>query len=232
MTAATLPALKTDLAEVLAELERAPAAGDGPRFALPANLFHLAKARDRNARRGIRRLIRPENAAPLVDALPAGPEDRTHCVLRGDFVLCDLIPAIVRRHGPLGHVRIATLGLSTANAQSLAALVTAGRIAQLTLVVSHYFQQVDRTTTYREVAGELARIGARLAVTRNHAKILLLPFAVAPGFLTARAPLVIEGSANLRSSDNLEQIAIFADPELHDFHAAWIDQLAEVSAHA
>lgn len=39
------------------------------------------------------------------------------------------------------------------------------------------------------------------------------------------AHFVIEGSANLRSSDNLEQICVFDDPEAHDFHAGWIDEL-------
>jgi hypothetical protein len=35
----------------------------------------------------------------------------------------------------------------------------------------------------------------------------------------------MEGSANLRSNGNQEQLALFTDPELHDFHAAWIDAL-------
>jgi len=36
----------------------------------------------------------------------------------------------------------------------------------------------------------------------------------------------IEGSANLRSSDNLEQMLILNDQDTHDYHAAWIDALA------
>ena len=36
----------------------------------------------------------------------------------------------------------------------------------------------------------------------------------------------LEGSANLRSSDNLEQMLLVNDPATHDFHAAWIDELA------
>ena len=43
---------------------------------------------------------------------------------------------------------------------------------------------------------------------------------------TAGDHFVIEGSANLRSSDNLEQIAVFNDPDLVAFHQAWIDTLA------
>ena len=37
--------------------------------------------------------------------------------------------------------------------------------------------------------------------------------------------LVLEGSANLRSSDNLEQMTIFNEQAVHDFHAEWIDHV-------
>jgi hypothetical protein len=216
----TLPALNTDLASALAELDRPPRAGA---FALEANRFRVIKRREARERAGIRKLIRPENAAAVVAHLPAGPEERTHALLRGDFVLCDMIPAIIAETGPLDHVRIATLGMSAANAAQLARLVRAGQIQRLTLVVSHYFQQVDRTTVFAAVCDELAPLGAMPIVTRNHAKVILLP--------ALRHPhrLVIEGSANLRSSDNLEQVVIFNDQDTHDFHATWIDDLA---AHA
>ena len=37
--------------------------------------------------------------------------------------------------------------------------------------------------------------------------------------------LVFEGSANLRANRNREQLAVIRDRPLHDFHAAWIDDL-------
>jgi hypothetical protein len=36
--------------------------------------------------------------------------------------------------------------------------------------------------------------------------------------------LVFEGSANLRTNKNVEQMTVINDPGLHDWHAAWIDQ--------
>jgi hypothetical protein len=36
---------------------------------------------------------------------------------------------------------------------------------------------------------------------------------------------VIEGSANLRSSDNTEQIVLFNDPDLLAWHAGWMNNL-------
>lgn len=208
-------ALDTDL-EAAASLLDQPR--PEPQFAIGRNLFHARKAEITATRRGIKALIRPENARAVLDHLPVGADDRTHCVLRGDFVLCDLIPAILAVRGAGGHVRIATLGMSIANADSLAQLVEHGRVAALTIVVSQYFQQIDKATTFREVEGRLAGV-ARLVITRSHAKVILLP--------TARGDhYSIEGSANLRSSDHLEQMLILNDQATHDFHAAWIDQLA------
>jgi hypothetical protein len=37
--------------------------------------------------------------------------------------------------------------------------------------------------------------------------------------------LVFEGSANLRTNKNREQLTVFRDRSLHDWHAAWIDEL-------
>lgn len=213
--------LNTDLDGVAASLDAPPANAS---FTLPANRFHVRrnKAIAQKKRRGIKRLIQPENAAPLIPLLPAGPDERLHCLLRGDFVLCDLIPLIIAARGRCPHLRIATLGLSAANATTLAGLQARGLVTQITLVCSHYFQQVDKTTVFREVASILKN-RARLVITRSHAKIILIPTAGGDHF-------VIEGSANLRSSDNLEQMFVVNDPETHAFHAGWMDDLARQHA--
>jgi hypothetical protein len=41
--------------------------------------------------------------------------------------------------------------------------------------------------------------------------------------------LVLEGSPNLRTNGNIEQFSLINDHHLHDWHAAWIDDL--VSRH-
>ena len=212
--------LNTDLesaAALIGQDERRRA----PKFTIPHNLAHVRKAKLKSERRDIKRFIRPENARFIIDHLPLGDGDRTHCVLRGDFVLCDLIPLIIEDRGRCDHLRIATLGMSAGNADTLARLVESGRVGKLTIVVSHYFQQVDKTTTFHQVSTRL-RDRARLVITRSHAKVILLPTKRGDHFS-------IEGSANLRSSDNLEQMAIVNDAETHDFHAGWIDQLASAA---
>lgn len=191
------------------------------KFTLPENRFHRhdSKAREKKRRRGIKKLIKPDNARPIIPLLPTNPDERLHCMLRGDFVLCDLIPLIIAHRGGCPHLRVATLGLSAANAECLANLHRAGLITRITLVASHYFQQVDKTTTFQQVRSILANC-ARLVICRSHAKVILLP-------TTGGDFFVLEGSANLRSSDNLEQMLILNDQETHDFHGAWMDALAD-----
>ncbi len=207
--------LQTGLDDVAELLERGPPA---PSFALPANLFLFKReaAKDYASRAGIRKFIHPDNARAVVDHLPE-PGGRTHCALRGDFVLCDLIPAIIDHRGHCEHLHIATLGLSVANADTLAVLHERGHVGAITLVCSHYFAQVDRTTTFRDVKNRL-QDRADIIVTRSHAKVICLPTSSGDSF-------VLEGSANLRSSDNTEQMVIFNDVETLAWHRRWLAQL-------
>lgn len=188
------------------------------KFELASNRFQIHKRREKRSRKGVKRLIRPDNAREMVSLMPQAEDDRLHCVVRGDFVLCDIIPLVLKDRGTCPHLRIATLGMSSANAETLAACQERGLLGDITLVVSHYFRGVDRTTTFRQVESILEG-RARIAVTRSHAKVILLPTASGDFFS-------LEGSANLRSSDNLEQMLVVNDRETHDFHASWIDELA------
>lgn len=208
--------LDTDVAAAAAGLDAPPRQ---PQFVIDSNRFLSRAAKDRlkQSRRGIKALIRPENAECVLPHLPE-QGDHLHAILRGDFVLADLIPVIIAHRGALTALHIATLGLSTANAEMLTRLKAQSLAPSITIVCSHYFQQVDKTTVFREVSARLDG-KARLIVTRNHAKVICLPTVAGENF-------VIEGSANLRSSDNLEQITIFNDAELLAWHVAWMEQLA------
>jgi len=196
-----------------AQIDRLDKPVEGPRFALPASQFKKVAAADWISRRGIKKLIHPDNARVVLDHLPA-PGEHTHCALRGDFVLCDIIPAIIETRGRCSDLLIATLGMSAANADTLVSLKARGRLDHITIVCSHYFAQVDKATTFREITARLQHI-ANIIVTRSHAKIIAIPTANGDCY-------VLEGSANLRTSDNTEQLVIFNDPELAAWHRAWL----------
>lgn len=187
-------------------------------FALPENRFHRhkRKADELAARRHVKRFVKPDNASTLTAQLPE-IGDVTHSVLRGDFVLGDALPTILAKTGHCPHLQISTLALSRKNAETLRDLVTTGRVGRLSLICSHYFRAVDKTSTFHAIRTVLKDCAA-LKVARCHAKIILLP--------AGDNAFVFEGSANLRSSDTIEQLTIFNDQELLAFHSRWMDELA------
>ena len=186
-------------------------------FALSKNRFlrqfHATKRKDKAKRRSVKKFIRPENARQILDHLPE-PGDCTHAVVRGDFVLCEIVPAIIG-DTPAELVAIATLGMSKANAIQLADLRSRGLIEHLRVIVSHYFAGVDKTGTFADVCQILGDNAPK--VCRNHSKVILIQ---QPG-----RHFVIAGSANLRSSDNIEQFSIWNDPEVFAFHLEWMNEI-------
>lgn len=192
-------------------------------FELPQNLFLRQKAKRaaRDARKDVRSYIRQENALDIVPHLP-DPGERTHCILRGDFVLCSIIPTIIAARGKVAHLRVASLGVSKANTDTLAGLMDRKLIGELSVLTSHYFSQIDREDIFAYCKRELEKRRARLVVARVHAKVILLA--------AGQEHFVIEGSANLRANDGVEQMTIFNCPELHAFHAAWMEAIVPAGA--
>jgi len=60
--------------------------------------------------------------------------------------------------------------------------------------------------------------GQQAAAARSHAKVVTFAFA-------SGRRLTLEGSANLRSNGNREQLVLADGAGLHDWHATWIDAL-------
>jgi len=104
--------------------------------------------------------------------------------------------------------------MSVANAQSIQRLQSEGKIDRLTVLVSHYFSQVDKIGTFLQVKEIL---GDALIVARSHAKLFLVD--------GERAAYVVEGSANLRSSGCIEQFTVSNSRPLFHFHKSWIEEL-------
>ena len=207
-----------DIDSLMASLESGVTEA-GPKFALEKSLFHFHKkaATDWQKRKGVKKHILPVNAAEILDYLPSETDDRTHCTLKGNFIICDLIPHVIGMRGNCPHLRISTLGMSVGNAQLLAGLMDSGKVGKLSIIVSLYFQRVDKDTTYSKVMTILEG-KARVTVARSHAKVILIPTDNGDFY-------VFEGSSNLRSSDNIEQLLIVNDRETHDHHCKWMAEL-------
>lgn len=89
-------------------------------------------------------------------------------------------------------------------------------------VFSKFFREHNKDI-YKRTAEELEARGCRFAAPRSHAKVICIHWR------QGGHKLALEGSANLRTNSNQEQLAIFNCPELHDWHCAWIE--AELDKH-
>lgn len=161
------------------------------------------------------------HASNLAHQLHEAGEGTTRCILRGTFIFGDLIMEAAKLIGPC-KAKIATLSYSMENVDALWTAFECGALTGLDLVTSHFFYSHYRETLWRALVTNLPRKACRYAVAGTHAKVaLLIPD-------DGSAPWCIEGSANLRSCQNLEQMTVsIGDAEAVRFHAKWIDRIVE-----
>ena len=162
-----------------------------------------------------RRVAQLAEASEVVNVLPE-PGESLHCLMTGRYDLMHVILAIIGKVGPVDHLRIATLSFNGPNVDEMRELLDSGRVTRLTLLASKFFMENSRPIwALCEEAFEGKQ--AALAAARNHCKVVCFDF-------RDGRRLILEGSANLRTNSNVEQLAIINDAGLFDFHAEWIDE--------
>jgi hypothetical protein len=136
---------------------------------------------------------------------------RYYSFIDGSFIFGDFIEAYLVTNDIKAKVTLSTLSLSQENIDSFANLLDKGYISELNIIISDYFFAHERNLLVRYMY-EVLDIDNKfqLAVCRTHTKITLLEH--------EDKKIVISGSANLRTSDNLEQISIEENEELYDFN--------------
>jgi hypothetical protein len=158
-------------------------------------------------------------AAALLPELPK-PGESVHALMTGTFDLCQVVTAVAARLPACRHPRVATLCYNKRNAVELLGLLEtrSGDPLRLTLLVSSFFRSHNKEL-HEWFAEQLRPFpAARLAAARSHCKVVCFDLGPTDG-------LVFEGSANLRTNGNREQLTVIRDRALHDWHAAWIDEL-------
>ena len=198
--------------------------------AIPRPAFgrHAQHAEDKapgvhHAKATARRAMMFKEAKELLSALP-GPGEAVHAIMTGRYDLMLLLVALLDLHPtPCRRLRIATLCFNRRNAVEMLGLLESGKIGGLTLLASSFFK-ANNKELFESFRDDLADFPtSRIAAARSHCKVVCFDFADGTG-------LVLEGSSNLRTNSNREQMALMNDRGLHDFHAAWLDRM--VSAHA
>lgn len=160
------------------------------------------------------------DAAALAEAIAARGEGVTRCILSGAFLFGDFLLRAAQLVGPV-RARIATLSYNVENVDALWTAMRNGAIRELDLITSCFFYSHYRATLWRMLVTNLPRERTRYAVCNTHAKVALLLPEHGPAWC-------IEGSANLRSCDAVEQIIVsVGDDEATRFHGKWMDRILE-----
>jgi hypothetical protein len=150
------------------------------------------------------------------------PGEALHALMTGRYDLMVLIVAILEKVGsPVDALRIATLSFNNRNTAEILHLIDTGVVKRLSLLCSEFFRDHNRPEYLGLEQGFAERAGPlKVAAVRSHAKVVCMQF-------KGGQKLVLEGSANLRTNSNREQFALIGDAALHDWHAAWIDDMVD-----
>jgi hypothetical protein len=158
-------------------------------------------------------------AKQLLPFLPAAEGEATHAIMSGRYDLMVLLAAILDIYASgCESLRLATLSFNHRNTAEMRELLRSGRVGTLALLCSAFFR-AHNDAEYTEARRTAAEFPDRwrIAAARNHAKVICADF--------GQRKLVIEGSANLRTNGNWEQLLIVQDTELFAWHATWIDEM-------
>lgn len=155
--------------------------------------------------------LKYRNAEKLANDLILDKNQRYFAIIDGSFIFGDFIEAlIVNNNLEVDKMIISTLSMSENNVDSLANLLNGDFVKDLDLIVSDYFFSHERNNLIKYAYEELDKDNKfQMAVVSSHCKLCI--------FATESLKVVIHGSANLRSSSNIEQIVIEVNDDLYDF---------------
>jgi len=156
--------------------------------------------------------IKYKYAEDLAKVTNLQANERMYVVVDGTFIFGDYLEALaVTKNIYIDELTISTLSLSQNNIDSLANLINGDYLGKLNLIVSDYYFSHERQKLIPYMY-EVLDIDNKfqLAVCNTHCKIAMIK--------TGNHYITIHGSANLRSSGNIEQIMIENNKELYDFN--------------
>ena len=157
------------------------------------------------------RLMAYKNAEALVNDI-TDPHGNYFAIIDGSFIFGDFIEALfVSKDIHAKQLTISTLSMNENNVDSLRNLIEGGYVDELNLVVSDYFYSHERSLLIPYIYRELDIDNKfQLAVAGSHMKVAF--------FETHNGNTIsIHGSANLRSSNCIEQICISTDADTYEF---------------
>jgi len=167
------------------------------------------------------RLINYDNAVKFANDIDITENSRYFSFINGNFIFGDFIEAlIVEKNYKIDNLTISTLSLSEENIYNIKILMVKKLLKQLTLIVSDYFYSHERTKLIKLIVKEFGD-SVTLIEARSHTKTCIFE-------TDCGKKIVMHGSANLRSSGNIEQIQIEENKELFDYIETFNSKLLTV----
>ena len=145
--------------------------------------------------------------------------EHINAIVSGNFIAGDLIESyLVDNNLTASEIVISTLSMSRENVDSLKNIQDFRLEGAMGLVISDFFFSHERKSGIEDIVTELGNGQFALAVAGIHTKITLIK-------TVCGQHIIIGGSANLRSSMNIEQITIDNCPVLYAFHREWMAEI-------
>ena len=163
-----------------------------------------------------------DNAELMAKEIEVKKDMHVYSIVSGNFIFGDLLEAMIVNQGiPVNDLYICTLSLSENNVDSMVNIMLSGQCKHLHLIVSSYFYSHERNNLIKYIYDELENQewGFTMSVAGTHMKLALIQ--------TDDLNITMQGSANLRSSRNIEQFSIIENQELFDFNKDYIDVIEE-----
>jgi hypothetical protein len=164
--------------------------------------------------------VKSNNAKTFFENVTLEKDCRIHCILNGNFQFFDMIfELFVKYQIKVKKMTISTLSLSQDNIESMAVLLENGYIEELNLIVSDFFYSHEKHQLIPFIYNQLDIDNKfQLAVAGTHCKIITFETVLGTKFC-------IHGSANLRSSNNIEQVCIENNDDLYYFYDEMHDKI-------
>lgn len=142
------------------------------------------------------------------------------CFVSGSFIFGDFLELLLFVHDlQPSSVYITTLGMSENNVDSIVNMTDYLGAEKVSLIVSHYFESVERHRLIPHMEREFAGRPIDIAILQSHCKICLIR--------SDKGHAAICGSANLSSSNNVEQFFILHDPATINYLQDRLDNIME-----
>lgn len=158
------------------------------------------------------KFLKYRNAEQLANDINFNENNRFFVIIDGSFFFGDFIEAFIVKHNI--HVKkmtISTLSMNKNNVDSLANLINGNYVDELNLILSDYFYSHEKHDLIPYIYETLDIDNKfQLSFAGTHCKICIFE-------TVNKRKFVFHGSANLRSSSNIEQIMLEESEELYNF---------------